>query len=152
MKKLLLLLTVLILTSSTVFAQKQMKGQRIKVLKTSYITDALNLTPEEAETFWPVYNKFSKKIQFLKKSLESGQMREIELLGGVDAISEKDAQKFMDDILIYEQQITTNKIKLIKEISKIISAKKIIKLKKAERDFNRRILQEYGKRRRLQGQ
>ena len=79
-------------------------------------------------------------------------MREIELLGGVDAISEKDAQKFMDDILIYEQQITTNKIKLIKEISKIISAKKIIKLKKAERDFNRRILQEYGKRRRLQGQ
>jgi len=152
MKKLLLLLTALILTFSTVFAQKKMNGQRIKALKTSYITNALNLTPKEAEKFWPVYNKHSIKIQSLKIALERGQMNEIEILGGVDALTEEDAQKFLDAILINEQEITSNKIKLIKELSKIISAKKIIKLKKTERDFNRRILQEYGKRRRLQGQ
>tara|TARA_R110001583_G_scaffold4351_2_gene25175 strand:+ start:9438 stop:9917 length:480 start_codon:yes stop_codon:yes gene_type:complete len=152
MKKLLLLLTALILTFSTVFAQKKMNGQRIKALKTSYITNALNLTPKEAEKFWPVYNKFSIKIQSLKIALESGLIHEIEILGGVDALTEEDAQNFLNAILINEQQITSNKIKLIKELSKIISAKKIIKLKKTERDFNRRILQEYGKRRRLQGQ
>jgi len=72
--------------------------------------------------------------------------------GGIDAISEEDAKKIIDNIVNSEKLITENKVKLIQELSKIISAKKIIKLKKAEHEFNRRILQEYGKRKRLQNE
>jgi len=78
MKKLLFLLFFIIITSSTVFAQKQMKKQRVKALKTSYINNALNLTPKEAENFWPIYNIYSMKIQKLKKSLEGGKRYKIE--------------------------------------------------------------------------
>jgi len=152
MKKLLFLLFFIIITSSTVFAQKQMKKQRIKALKTSYINNALNLTPKEAENFWPIYNNYSIKIQKLKKSLEGGKRHKIEMSGGIDAISEEDAKKIIDNIVNSEKLITENKVMLIHELSKIISAKKIIKLKKAEHEFNRRILQEYGKRKRLQNQ
>jgi len=152
MKKLLFLLFFIIITSSTVFAQKQMKKQRIKALKTSYINNALNLTPKEAENFWPIYNIYSIKIQKLKKSLEGGKRHKIEMSGGIDAISEEDAKKIIDNIVNSEKLITENKVMLIQELSKIISAKKIIKLKKAEHEFNRRILQEYGKRKRLQNQ
>ena len=151
MKKLLLLLFTLLLTTTSVVAQQQMNRQKIKALKTSYITNALSLTPKEAEKFWPVFNLYTHKIQDLRMSLEGGFHRSIQLAGGIENISEKQAQKLIDDVIVAEQQVTDYKIKLIQELSKIISAKKIVGLKKAEREFNRRILQEYGKRRRMQG-
>ena len=122
------------------------------MLKTYYITDAINLTPKEAEKFWPVYNLYSDNIQNSRISLEGGLIREVLSKGGIDNVTDIQAEKYVAKLLQLEQDISSNKIKMIKELSKIISAKKILKLQKAERDFNRRILQEYGKRKRMQGQ
>ena len=151
MKKLILLLFTIMLISNSALAQQQMNREKIKILKTSYITNTLDLSQKEAEQFWPIYNLYSTKIQKLKMQLEGGLQREIILLGGIKNLTNVEAQKLIDKSIQLEQQITTNKVKLINELSKILSAKKIITLKKSERDFNRRILQEYGKRRRLQG-
>lgn len=152
MKKILFLLFIWMLTANTSFAQQQINREKIALLKTAYISDAINLTPKEAEKFWPVYNLYSGKINFAKRALESGLQREIRFAGGVDKISDTQAQKLLDKFIVLEQEITDHKIKLIQELSKIISAKKIVGLKKAEREFNRKILQEYGRRRRMQGQ
>ena len=152
MKKTLLLTLFLLFITTTIFAQQKMKRENIKLLKTAYLTDALDLTSAEAEKFWPVYNLYAEKIQNLKFSTEAGMHRKINLLGGIDQVSEEQAQKLIDDSLKMEQEISTNKTKMTVELSKILSAKKILKLKKAEKDFNRRMLQEYGKRRGLQGQ
>ena len=139
------------LTGNNSFAQQQMNREKIALLKTAYISDAINLTLKEAENFWPVYNLYSEKIMFAKRSLEGGLQREIRFSGGIDNISDTQAKNLIDKIILLEQEVSNNKILLIKELSNIISAKKIIGLKKAERDFNRRILQEYGKRRRMKG-
>jgi len=151
MKKLILSLFALLLTTSAINAQQQINRQKIKALKTSYITNALSLTPDEAEKFWPVYNMYSDKIQTLKMSVEGGMQRKIQFAGGIENITEENAQKLIDEVILLEQQITDNNVKLIQELSTIISAKKIIGLKRAQHEFNRRILQEYGKRRRQQG-
>ncbi len=150
MKKQLLILFTILITTSAAIAQQQNNRQKIKALKTSFITDALDLTPNEAEKFWPVYNLYSNKIQKLRMQLEGGFQREIKFAGGVDNLSENEAKNLIDKSIQFEQQITATKIKLVKELSKIISAKKIIMLKKSEKGFNRRILQEYGKRKRMQ--
>jgi len=150
MKKLLLILFTILITTSAALAQQQINRQKIRALKTSYITDALNLTPKEAEKFWPIYNLYSNKIQNSKMDLEGGFQRRIKFAGGVENLSENEAKNLIDKSIQFEQQMTDYKIKLVEELSKIISAKKIIMLKKAEKDFNRRILQEYGKRRRMQ--
>ncbi|WP_456379596.1 hypothetical protein [Lutibacter sp.] len=149
MNKTLLSLFALLLITSTVIAQ-QNNREKIKALKTSYITNTLNLSPKEAQQFWPVYNQYSNKTQKLKMQLEGSLKREIKFAGGIENLTNVEAQKLIDRFMQLEQQITDTKLLLIKELSKIISAKKIIHLKKAERDFNRRILQEYGKRRRMQ--
>ena len=151
MKKLLLLVLTILLTTSSVVAQQQKNRQKIMLLKISYITDALNLTQKEAEKFWPVFNLYTHKIQTLKMSLEGGLQRKIEFAGGIENITDEQAQKLIDDVLISEQKIAKNKIKMIHELSKVISAKKIIRLRKADREFNRRILEEFGKRKRLRG-
>ncbi|PHS51355.1 MAG: hypothetical protein COB01_10630 [Lutibacter sp.] len=140
------------LTANVAIAQQHRNRQKITLLKTAFITDAINLTPKEAEKFWPIYNLYSDKIRASKMALEGGLQREIRFAGGVENLSDEQSQKIIDNVVLLEQQITDHKIKLIQELSTIISAKKIIGLKKAERNFNRRILQEYGKRRRMQGQ
>ena len=140
------------LTVNVAIAQQHRNRQKIALLKTAFITDAINLTPKEAEKFWPIYNLYSDKIRASKMALEGGLQREIRFAGGVENLSDEQSQKIIDNVVLLEQQITDHKIKLIQELSTIISAKKIIGLKKAERNFNRRILQEYGKRRRIQGQ
>lgn len=149
MKKHILTLFIILLTATIATAQN-MNRQKIKLLKTSFITDAINLTPSEAEKFWPVYNLHTTKIQKLKFLLEGGIQRDIRLAGGLENLSNSEAQKFVDDVILLEQQIAQNKVKLIQDLNAIISPKKMLRLQKAERDFNRRILQEYGRRKRMQ--
>ena len=149
MRRIVLILSFLMLSITTIKAQN-IKREKIKLLKISYITNAISLSPEEAEKFWPVYNLYTKKIQKLKGSLERGIRNEIQETGGIESISNSQAQKIIERSLTLEQEITSNKIALYRELSNIVPPKKVLMLKNAERDFNRRILQEYGKRRRIQ--
>jgi len=140
-----------LLITANISAQQNLKRENIKLLKTAFITEAIDLTSSEAEKFWPVYNLYSDKIQSLKFSLENGMRRKINSSGGFDNISEEQAQKFIQEYTKIEQEISANKTNMIVELSKILPPKKILKFQKAEKDFNRRMLQEYGKRRRLKG-
>ena len=38
-------------------------ANRVEVVKMAYITRELNLTPEEAQNFWPVYNNYENEIK-----------------------------------------------------------------------------------------
>lgn len=146
MKKIALTIILILGLVLSISAQKMGK-QRILVLKTSYITTAINLNTSEAEQFWPVYNKYSDKIQELKTKLGTENFRRIKKTGNIDALTNKEAEEILANRIKYEEEILKNKIVLNKELKKIISAKKIIKLQQAERNFNKRLLQEFGKRR-----
>ncbi|WP_129366603.1 sensor of ECF-type sigma factor [Lutibacter sp. HS1-25] len=148
MKKSLFFTLLLVFTFITTNAQ-QMGRENITLLKTSYITDALSLTPTEAEKFWPVYNLYNNKIKTSKQKLEFEMRNIMNYSGGIDDLSEEKALVLVNQMLQMEEDISKNKTKMTHELLKILPAKKVIKLEKAERDFNRRILQEYGKRKRM---
>jgi hypothetical protein len=44
-------------------ADPQQKEQNIEALKVAFISRELNLTPAEAEKFWPVYNEYSQELK-----------------------------------------------------------------------------------------
>ena len=65
MKKYLLIL-LLGFTSFFVKAQDDNPGQRaekIQALKIAFITQKLDLTPDEAQKFWPVYNRYEVELK-----------------------------------------------------------------------------------------
>lgn len=43
----------------TMMAQANDRLERIKAFKVAFITEKLDLTPKEAQGFWPIYNKYS---------------------------------------------------------------------------------------------
>ena len=131
--------------SINLFSQHKDSRKKIKVLKVSFITEKLNLSEQEAAKFWPIYNRFEKKRYELYHVRRTSLKKKIETLGGIDKLSEKEAKNFANDMLKLEKSKYETDINYQKELSKIISYKKIIKLHLLERDFNRRLFRRYKK-------
>lgn len=67
MKKYILLLLITLVSISGVMAQqgaeKQEPGERLAALEIGFLTRKLNLSSEEAQRFWPVYNRYKDEIR-----------------------------------------------------------------------------------------
>ncbi len=146
MKKLLTIFVFFLYLTSNLQAQQGTahgfkNNEKIKALKTGFITDALELTSKEAEKFWPVYNVYDSKIMDLRFKKARELRKKVEDLNNADVISEKDAKNLLNEFLEVDKAIINAKTDLNKQLLEIMSAKKILKLYKAEDDFNRHLLQ-----------
>lgn len=131
----------ILMVSLGVAAQgKDSKRERIKALKTAFITTELDLSSEEAAKFWPVYNDFDDKQFEIRHRKMRGLSKKIE---GVDSMSEKDALSVLNQMEALEDELLQNKKKLFSNLKPILSAKKIVKLKKAEDEFQRKLLKQF---------
>lgn len=66
MKKILLIITLFVVSLSTVKAQdndREKRGEKVQALKIAFITQKLDLTADEAQKFWPVYNRYETDIR-----------------------------------------------------------------------------------------
>jgi hypothetical protein len=63
--------------------------------------------------------------------------------GSLDQITEKEANTFLAQIEDTEEELFLLRKKFMQNVKKILPAVKIVKLKKAEEDFNRKLLQQY---------
>ena len=143
MKKLVL---IVLLISTGLFAQRPngQNGQRpnhdkIKALKTAHITEQLDLTPAEAEKFWPVYNNFDKKLRMLKQP-DKGNLYNKLRNEGIDALTDGEALVVIDRMLVKRTGELEYRKQLVIDLKKIIPPKKIIKLQRAEESFKRMLL------------
>lgn len=137
MKKLLI---ILLLSVVGIQAQEG-KHEKIKALKTAYITDKLELTSTEAEKFWPIYNSYGEKFHALKRQ----QHVEIykKLKGGLDKLTDVEANDLIDKNLAIDANELDLRKKMTSDLRKVISPKKIILLKKTENDFKHELLERY---------
>lgn len=146
MKKLLTIFVFFLFLASNLQAQQGAphgfkNNEKIKALKTGFITDALELTSKEAEKFWPIYNVYDSKIMDLRFKKARELRQKVKDLGYADVISEKDAKNLLNELLEVDKAIINAKTDLNKQLLEIMPAKKILKLYKAEDDFNRQLLQ-----------
>ncbi|KAF2333747.1 sensor of ECF-type sigma factor [Flavobacterium daemonense] len=135
---------LLFLVSFSFYAQGKTdeKREKIKAYKVSFLTTELELTPTEAEKFWPIYNAYDDK-QFELRHQKMKAFLERLNDDNINSISEKEAA-----VLIAQMESTDKELYLLREkynsnLKKILSAKKILKLKKCEDDFNRKLLKQY---------
>lgn len=70
MKKILILIALslpLLLSAQ----DKTQRDNKLQSLEIAYLTKELNLSPEEAQKFWPVYNKYSAEMRETLRSKEN---------------------------------------------------------------------------------
>lgn len=141
MKKLILALFLI----TTVIQAQQRGNEKIKAFKVAYITEKLSLTASEAEKFWPVYNAYDDKMTRLRK--QERQIISGKLSDGIDAMSDADANKLLDEILEIKSRELEYTKELVEDLKVSLSPKKIIRLRKAEEEFKRKLLERIKQRR-----
>jgi Spy/CpxP family protein refolding chaperone len=118
------------------------KKEQIKALKVAFITNELELTSDEATKFWPLFNAFEEKQQEIKKQKLKGYLKRVDN-DSFDNLSEKDATTMLAQMESTEDELYQLKKKFMASLKGVISDIKILKLKKAEENFNRKLLQQY---------
>ncbi|UMY64796.1 MULTISPECIES: sensor of ECF-type sigma factor [unclassified Flavobacterium] len=140
MKKRHLLIVSLLLLAS-VMSYGQGKRDKIRSLKVAFITEALALTPAEAEKFWPLYNAFEDR-QFDIRKQKLRNLRE-RFDANPESLTDKEALALLTDMDETEEQLHETRKKFSQSLKGVLSPVKILKLRKAEDDFNRRLLRQY---------
>ncbi len=139
MKPYIIRLLFLLFISTQLFSQERENRKKVQALKVSYISNQLELTAQEAEKFWPIYNTFDSKRKELLQRKRNKLKKEITAKGGIDAITEKEAKLFTEKMMAIETSYHKENMEYQKSLAKVLKYKKILKLQLVERDFTRRM-------------
>ena len=128
MQKFLLMVMLALGSATLAFAQggdQKRDGGRVEALKIAYLTKKLDLTQEEAQKFWPIYNEYTKEIRKAR----------------IDA--RKDNKSELD----VEEKLLNIRKKYEVEFSKAISKEKVNTFFRAEKEFGTLLQKELMERR-----
>lgn len=115
MKKYLLITFLLLSGFTQLKAQEDPEeNSKIEALKIAFISKKLDLTPDEAQKFWPVYNQYFKEMRQLIKD-----------------------RKGNDDVIDEEQKVIDIRKKYKEQFIRVIGQPRMNNLFHAERDFRR---------------
>lgn len=120
------------------------RKERIAQLKIAFITKELDLTTDEAEKFWPLYNEMSSSI---KKERKTRKEKTKTLKANYETSSEADIKKATGEILDSQINEVTIRKDYMDKIAKVITYKKAVKLLSIEQKFKQELLNQLNERR-----
>ena len=134
MKKILIIIAATFFISGA-FAQMQdeANSERIESLKIAFLSEKLELTPDESQTFWPLYNELQTKMKTLHP--ERPQR------GAVKNMTDAEAEAFILKRFEMEEQRIAIKREYFQKLKQVIPVRKIARIEPAERQFKRRLLE-----------
>ena len=108
---------------------------KIKAARVGLITQRLNLTPDQAEKFWPLYNEFDQKRADVRKPYRDAQK---------DINPNNPDPKQQQALVDMGIKVKQDELNLEKEYSakmmNVITAQQMLNLRKAEHDFRNIII------------
>ena len=113
---------------------KEVKRENKKAEKIAFISTKLELTAEEAEKFWPVYNASEAEFKLLKKEHKAamGEKKKI------SEMSDNEVEKLLDKGLEIQQKELEIRKKYLVKFKEVLPIKKVAKLTRLEHEFRKR--------------
>lgn len=118
------------------------KKEQIKALKVAFITNELSLTTDEATKFWPIFNAFDAKQQEIRSTKTKSLIKKMSD-EDLDKMTDKEANYLLTQLENTEEELFFNRKKLLVSLKGILSPIKLLKLKRAEDNFSKKLLQQY---------
>lgn len=140
----IILACFIVLISFAVNAQDkdshEARMERYRAEKVSFLTTKLDLTPAEAQKFWPIYNQMDKErweAQKCRRDLEN-KVSEAE-----ESLSDNEIIKLTREFSGSMQQEGTLMTSYNEKLLKVLPPKKVLKLYKAENEFRMNMIRKY---------
>lgn len=130
-------MTTFLLTTLAYLAMAQGPSaiERVEAAKIALITERLELTPEQAEKFWPIYREFSERQRNLRD--EFNQLRSTH---NPQAASEEENKKMLErGLQIKERQLDLERT-YADRMQQVITNRQLMNLRKAEDDFREMLI------------
>lgn len=122
-----------LLLSQGLWAQEpRSKEERIRSLKIAYITEELQLTSEQSQQFWPIYNEWQAALKNLRKKIKP--------LRNIDDMSDAELENMLEQQLQAEEERARLNRTYSESLRKVISIRQLVGLVRAERQFKRELL------------
>ncbi len=128
----------------TGFCAKAQPGERIEQLRIAFLSEELDLTTQEGQAFWPLFNEYNDQ----RKDLEKSARRAERDLDSKSSPSE-------EDVLEVAKLQTANMRKqadllddYLPKFMDILGPKRTVRLMRSEEEFKRRMLERIRDRRR----
>ena len=101
-------------------------SEKIKSHKVAFISEKLNLSEEEAQRFWPIYNQYQNELMENKESI---------MMRPNPDMNDAEAEKLMDNFLRMREKEIQIQRHYIQKFKTAIPPRKIAMLYKADREF-----------------
>ena len=105
--------------------------ERIEAQRIAFITQQLDLSPEEATRFWPIYNTYKDEQIKLRRHAERPDL---------ESLSDKEAASMIDKQIQEERAMLDVKAKMLSDLAGVVSPKKVLMLQHVENMFNKELL------------
>lgn len=117
------------------WAQPRNIQGRIESLRIAFFTEKLQLTPEESQNFWPLYNEYQDKEKGIRKTYQNETSLEL--------MSDAEAEKLIENHFILEEKLLELKKEYYGKLRKVLPVRKLALLSRIERQFKERLLEEW---------
>ena len=115
------------------------KKEKVEAMRIGFLTQKLDLTPEEAQKFWPVYNEFQKKREELHKKRREETKNAKQ---NVDSLSDKQVEAIVDGEMSFRQKNLDLEKEYHGKFKSVLPIKKVAKLYRAEDMFAHHLLEQ----------
>lgn len=135
-----ILVLIFMLSSALFYGQRNVDKEQIKTLKIAFLTEKLNLSTKEAQSFWPIYNSYEESKDKLR---DKGYNEIRSKIKDADQLSENQAAELIKKVIQHENE--ENKIfeDFSSKVTKVISSKKMLILLRSEDEFKRQLIRQY---------
>ena len=114
----------------------KLSREEIEAQKVAFISTQLQLTTEEAEKFWPVYNEYEAEIEVVRKE-RKGYMKELKDIDDLDGDRAYELTGLLFELDKKESDIRS---KYLGKFAEVLDKKKAAKVFMAEEKFKRFLL------------
>lgn len=136
MRKIFYILSFFIGFCTNVHAQKaKLSKEEFRNVQEKFITEKANLTAKEAKQFFPLYFELQDKKTSLNKEAWE-KLRK----GKEEYVNEAEYSQLVEDIIETRIQIDKLDLEYVRKYKKILPAKKIFEIQRAEMKFHRELL------------
>ncbi|SIR14950.1 hypothetical protein [Pontibacter lucknowensis] len=110
------------------------QDKNVEAAKVAFLTDKMELTAEQSQKFWPLYNEYETKRRELVRSYRSGYRED------VDQLSDQEAKARLDGMFSTRERELELEKEYVARYQRVISSNQIIKLYRSEREFTKLLL------------
>ncbi len=117
--------------------------EQIEAQKVAFITEKLQLAPEEIQRFLPLYHQYDKaKDEMVRTFFKAGK----HFRPDDDSMTDKEATELADNYIKHAQNMLDLQKEYHLKFKEVLPPKKLLKLYNVEREFQRMLLKRLGER------